>query len=334
MNRREFLTAGTMTVLGGVAYFALPSVVFAQPTAKLRRIAFLSAFPGSDVDAFVKALRPELERLGWTEGRTVTLLEPRTSEGRNDRLPALAAEVVGLAPDVILVQSAPATRALMKATAMIPIVMVGVGDPVLYGIVRSYAEPGGNVTGASYLVNESSNKTLEMLKEVAPRIASVAIFVNPTNEGAEPGMKAMRAAGQALGVRIQLLEVRTAADFEPAFATIRRSGTESLLLLPEALIRSQRVAIGRFAADHRLPLALVGAPRLLDSGGLLTYGPSFDQYPVLAARYVDRILRGANPAKLAIEQPANFQLGLSISSAKSLGLVIPESVRARAELFP
>ncbi len=257
--------------------------------------------------------------------------QPRTSEGQNDRLPALSADLVSLAPELIIVFSAPATRATMHATATIPIVMVAVGDPVLYGIVRSYTHPGGNVTGSSYLAHESTRKTLELLKEVAPRIASVAFLVNPTNEGAEPVIREMRATAKALGVRIHLLEVKTVVDFEPAFEAIRRSRTESLLLGPEPLVRLQRQAVGRFAADQRLPLAMVGSTRYLDAGGLLTYGPSFDQYSALTARYVDRILRGASPAQLPIEQPTKFELGVNLKNAKALGLTLPQSILVRAD---
>ncbi len=324
IDRRSFLRTS--------ALLALTSTAIAQPKDKLRRIALLSAFARSDIDPMMTQLRTELEKFGWIEGRTMTLLEPRTSEGRNDRLPALAAEVVALAPDVIIVFSAPATRALMLATATIPIVMWGVGDPVLYGIVRSYTEPGGNVTGSTALVNEATRKTLDLLKEAAPRIASVALFVNPTNEAAKPGLADLQEAAKARGVRIDVLEVRTAADFEAAFVAIRKAGSESLLLWPEALVRSQRAAIGRFAAEHRLPLAMVAPPRLLDAGVLLTYAASSNEYPVMNARYIDRILRGANPAKLPIEQPTKFELGISLLSAKALGLEISASLLARADV--
>lgn len=322
IDRRMFLR--TSALLG------LSSIAIAQSKDKLPRLGWLSAFPRLDVDAGVKLILPELEKLGWIEGRTITLLEPRTSEGRNNRLPELAAEVVALAPDVIAVWSAPATRALVQATTTIPLVMVGVGDPVAYGIVRSYTEPGGNVTGASYLANEYARKTLELLKEVAPRIVSVAVFTNPTNEGAAPYLREARAVGEKLGLRIHSLEVTAAKDLEAAFAAIQRERTESLLLPPEPLLRAHRVAVGRFAADHRLPMAVVGDPRFLDSGGILTYGPAVDQFPRLAARYIDRILRGANPAKLPIEQPAEFALGISLVSARALRLDVPASVLARA----
>jgi putative ABC transport system substrate-binding protein len=323
MHRRIFLH--------GIAWLALPPVARAQSLERIRRIGVLSAFPADQVVNFPKLLRPELEKLGWTDGRTIVVLESRTSEGNNDRLPALAAEVVGALPDVIVVFSAPATRALMQMTSTIPIIMVGVGDPVAYGLVRSYTEPGGNVTGTSYLVNELSSKTLGLLKEIAPRITSVAVFVNPTNEGGGPILKAVQSAGSALGVRIHSMEVRTAADFEPAHAAIRRSGTESLLLSPDPLILSQRGALGRFAADQRLPMAIAGPARFLDAGGLLTYGAPFNQFIGLTARYIDQVLRGANPAKLPIEQPTKFELGVNLKAAKTLDLTIPQSVLLRAD---
>ncbi|HVF64669.1 MAG TPA: ABC transporter substrate-binding protein [Casimicrobiaceae bacterium] len=297
----------------------------------MRRIAWLTAFPSFDVQPQYKALKSELDKLGWVDGRNAEFLELRSAEGRTDRLPALAAELVRASPDVIVVQSAPATRAAMAATTAIPLVMNGVGDPVNYGIAKSYTEPGGNVTGASYLVNESTKKTLELLKEIAPPITSVVNFINPTNEAAAPGLADLRAAAQVLRVRIDPVEVKTAADFDAAFASIVSHRSESILLWPEALVRSQRMRIGRFAAEHRLPLAIVGGPTLLDAGGLLTYGPATAQYSILVARYVDRVLRGANPAKLPIEQPTKFELGISVVSAKALGIEIPASVLARAD---
>jgi putative ABC transport system substrate-binding protein len=320
--RRTFLLAAA-----GIAF---PWHAHAQATPSLRRIAFLSPFPRADVDAVVKALRPALERLGWHEGRTITLLEPRTSEGQYDRLPALAVEVVALRPDVILVQSAPATRALVAATTTIPIVMVGVGDPVAYGIVRSLAEPGGNVTGAAYLADESARKALGLLKEIAPRIRSVAVFTRPDNEG-DPYLRRMLAgAAKTLGLDVRFVDVRSASDFAPAFATIARLRADALLLGPEALLRSQRFAIGKFAFEQRLPFAIIGGKRYLDAQPLLTYGPAFDQYPSLAASYVDRIFRGANPAKLPVEQPTKFELGLNEAVASTLGLTIPQSIRIQA----
>lgn len=325
------MTVGRRAFLLAAAALGVPPITGAQPKERIRRVAWLSAFPSADLKEPLRTLRSELQKLGWVEGRNVELLEPRSSEGRSDRLSGLAADIVRDAPDAIVVQSAPATRALMKATATIPVVMMGVGDPVTYGIVNSYTAPGGNVTGTSYLVNESTLKTLELLRELAPKVASVANFVNPTNEASGPGLAHLRGAAQALRMRVDAIEVRTPSDFDAALASIASLGSESILLWPEALVRSQRAKIGRFAAEHRLPLAIVGSPVLLDAGGLLTYGPSSAQYPILVARYLDRVLRGAAPGGLPIEQPTKFELGLSLTSAKALGIDVPASVLSRAD---
>lgn len=310
---------------------AVAPLATAQPAGAPRRIATLSAFPRGDVDALLASVKRELERLGWIDGRTIVFLAPRLSEGRYDSLPALAAEVAGLAPDVVLVQSAPATRAMARATATIPIVMVGVGDPVAFGLVRGYTDPGANVTGSSYLVNESSRKALQVLKEIAPGIGSVAVFVNPGNDGTPSYVRDMQEAGKALGLRVLVAEVAGAADFDVAFAAIVRDRAESLIIGPEPLLRAQRATIAGFALRQRLPFMIVGGSRYLDSGALAAYGPSFDQYPVLTARYVDRLLRGATPASLAIEQPAKFDLAINVATAKAIGLGIPETVLARAD---
>ncbi|MDH4181270.1 MAG: ABC transporter substrate-binding protein [Betaproteobacteria bacterium] len=320
-DRRSFLAAATSLAAGAA---------LAQPAGGPRRIALLTAFDRSSVDALVRPLMAELDKLGWPEGRAITLLEPRFADGQYERLPAMAAELVALKPDVILVQSAPATRALMKATPTIPIVMVSVGDPVAYGIVRSLAEPGGNVTGAAFLADESARKAVALLKEMAPRIRTVAFFGRPENDGYKPMARVLNEAAPVLRVEFRFVEVSSAADFEGAFAAILRMRADALVTPPEPLITSQRMAIGRFAAENRLPLAMVGNKRLLDAGPLLTYGPARDVYPALAARYVDRILRGANPAKLPVEQPAKFELGLNEAMASTLGLTIPQSIRIQA----
>ncbi len=201
MDRRTFVAVAGGTLLG------LSPNLRAQSQVTTRRIGFLSAFARADVEAFVRELRAELEKLGWTDGRNIAFLELRTTEGRNDRLPAVAVELVAQGPDVILVQSAPATRALMQATKSIPIVMVGVGNPIEYGMVADYRKPGGNVTGASYLADESVRKTLQLLKEAAPRLRSVAVFTNPSNEAAAPMVKLMRVDAEALGMQAQIVEV-------------------------------------------------------------------------------------------------------------------------------
>jgi len=291
----------------------------------------LSGFARADLDTNVKLLRQELEKLGWFEGRNITILEPRAANGINERLPALAAELLAEAPDLIVVASTPATRAAMQATQTIPVVMAGVGNPVENGLVPSLRHPGGNVTGSTFLADETSRKLLQLLKEAAPRLQSVAFFINPTNEMAGPLLRYIRVDAPALGLRPQLVEVSNPADFEPGFDAILRERTESILLIPEPLIVSKREAIGEFAQRHRLPLAVVGGRSAMPAGALLAYGSSH-QYPQLTARYIDQILKGAKPGELAVEQPSRFELLINMKTANALGLRIPQSILLVAEL--
>ncbi len=219
----------------------------------------------------------------------------------------------------------------MQATKSIPIVMVGVGNPVELGIVAGFVKPGGNVTGSSYLANEYAGKLLQLLKEAVPRLRSVAVFINPSNEAAPPLVKQMRADVGDLGMQAQIVEVSGKGDFEAAFAAIRSANTESILLPPEPLIQSNRDAIAGFAQTHGLPLATVGGSRGLPASGLIAYGPTRGEYARLAARYVDRILKGAKPGDLSIEQPTRFELTINLKAAKALGLTIPQSLIVRAD---
>jgi putative ABC transport system substrate-binding protein len=325
MDRRTFVASA------GGALLALSPNLRAQRQVVVPRIGFLSGFPRADIDVFLSFLRPELETLGWTDGRNILLLEPRITGGDNTRLPSLANELVAEAPDLILVQTVPATRVLMQATKSIPIVMVGVANPVELGIVPGFVQPGGNVTGASFLGNEFASKLLQLLKEAAPRLRSVALFVNPSNEAVAQFVKRMRADAVAIGMQIQVVDVSSPGEFEPAFATIRRANTESILLPPEPLIQSKRDVIADFAQTHGLPLAVVGASRVLPASGLIAFGPARDEYARLAARYIDRILKGAKPGELSIEQPTRFHLVINLKSAKALGLTIPQSLLLRAD---
>jgi putative ABC transport system substrate-binding protein len=297
----------------------------------MRRIGILSAFRRADAEGLANRVRPELDKLGWTDGRNIVILEPRVAEGSNERLPALAAELVAQTPDLILVQSAPATRALMQATKSIPIVMVAVGNPVEYGFVTDFRRPGGNVTGSTFLADESIRKLLQILKEASPRLRSVAVFANPTNEAAAPMVKQIRADAVAIGMRAHVVEVSRPEDFEEAFAAIRRENTESILLPPEALISSKRDAIADFAQRQGLPLAVVGSSRALPASGLIAFGPTTAQYATITARFVDKILKGARPGELPIEQPSTFELVINNKTAKALGLTIPQPLLARAD---
>ena len=325
MDRREFVRA----MAWGLAICS--NVASAQMRAKPYRIGLLSGFSRADVIIFADALRLELKKLGWIDGENVVLLDPRTADGRNERLPLLAEEVVRLDPAVIVVQTAPATRALKQASRSIPIVMVGVGDPVGYGLVDSLARPGGNVTGTSFLVNEGSAKLAEILKEAVPTLTSLALFVNPANEGAVSGVSAMRAAADLLRLRLQLLEVRNPGDFDEAFAAIARERTQAILVWPESLIRSQLSRIADLATKNRLALAVQAGPRSLVPGALLSYAPQAEEFPQLTAILLDRILKGAKPGEIPIMQPTKFVLAINLKTATALGLAIPQSLLLRAD---
>ena len=325
MDRRTFVATA------GGAMFAVPAGLQAQAQATPRRIAFLSAFPRADIEVALGLIRAELEKLGWTDGRNIVLLEARTAEGRYELLPTMAAELVAQGPDLILAQTLPATRALMQATKSIPIVMYAVGNPVELGIVADYRKPGGNVTGSSFMANEYARKLLQLLKEAAPGLRSVAVFANPSNEAADVFSKQMRADAVALGTQAQIVEVRGSGDFDAAFAAIRSANTQSILLPPEPLILAKREAIAAFAQTHRLPLVVVGTSRLLPASGLMVFGPARDEYAQLAARYIDRIWKGAKPGDLAVEQTTRFTLAINLKTAKALGLTIPNSLLLRAD---
>ncbi len=246
MDRRTFVA-----ITGG-ALLGLSPNLWAQGPVPARRIGLLATITRADIEAFLAQLRPELEKLGWADGRNIAFLEPRTSGSDNARLPSLASELVAQGPDLIIVQSVPATRALMQATKSIPIVMSGVANPVELGIVASFVKPGGNVTGSSFLGNEFAGKLLQLLKEAAPRLRSVALFVNPTNEAVPQFVQHMQAVAVALGLEVQVVEVSSPSEFEAAFVAIRRANTESILLPPEPLIRSKRARNRRFRAEIRI----------------------------------------------------------------------------------
>ena len=311
-----------------MAVVLTPRAAAAQGRAR-PRIGILSGGPAVDLRPLVDAFRHELRGLGWTPD-TVTVLEPLTAEGRNERLPALAAAALKADPSVIVAFNAPTVRALKAATTTIPIVMWGVGDPVEYGLVASLARPGGNVTGTSYLVNEVAGKLVELLKELLPAATSVALLMNPDNPGSAPYVRAAQSAGHVVGVRAHVLEVRTPDDFERAFADIARERASGIVLPPEPLVRSQRARVAAFALRQRLPVLLHGSLPLAPDG-VVVLGAKGSEYPRIVASYVDRILRGARPDDLPIYQPTEFELGLNMKMAKALGLTVPSSLRLRAD---
>ena len=324
MKRRRFVLHG----VGATLACAVCRPASSQATP--RRIVFFTLFTRADVEVFLGLLRTEMQKLGWTDGRNMTL-ELRSTEGRNDLLPVAAAEIVAQAPDLLLVQSLPATRALMQATKTLPIVMVSVGNPVENGLVASYGKPGGNATGSVYPADEAMRKLLQLLKEAVPRLRSVALFTNPSNEAAALMVRLLRADALAMGLELQVVEVVAKGDFEAAFAAIRSAKTQAILLPPEALIVSQREAIAGFAQSLGLPLAIVAASRGLAASGLMAFGPSRIEFAQIAARQADRILKGAKPGELPIEQPTRFELAINVRAARALGLTIPQALLLRAD---
>lgn len=323
-GRRDFIAGAARLLLATAAGRD------ARGQASPPRIGFLNAFELATAENFYELLRPELHKLGWSDGRNIQLLPPKASGGRNELLPAMAAELVDQAPALILVQSLPATRAAMQATRSIPIVMVSVGSPVEYGIVADYRKPGGNVTGSRYPNEEATGKLLQFLKEAAPRLRSVALFANPNNEAAPAMARRNRADATALGLQLQVVEVQGAGDFEAAFAAIARAGTESILLPPEPLILTHRELIAAFAHKQGLPLVLVGVGRALPASGLMAFGPPRAEYAEITARFINRVLKGAKPAELPIEQPTRFELTVNLKTAQALGLSLPQSLLLRA----
>jgi putative ABC transport system substrate-binding protein len=313
---------------------ALALVVFfssgaAGQQGKTSRVGYLLFSSASAYSARLAEQRQALADLGWVQGRNL-VIEQRSAENQNDRLPELAADLVRDGVSVIVAENASATRAAMQATSSIPIVMAGVGDPVRYGLIASLAKPGGNVTGLSFLISEMMLKNLELLKEVAPRTARVALLANPSNPGVAPTMADLQRAAPALGIRVIQVDVLTPDDFERAFATIVRERADGILVTPEQLIFSQRHRIAAFAEKHRLPSAY-SSVRFMDAGGLMAMASNFQDFPRLLASYVDKLLKGAKAADLPVEQPSKFELIINAKTAKAIGLTLPQSLLLRAD---
>ena len=311
------------------ALLAAPLAAGAQVPGKVPRIGFLSTFSPADSPRWLQGFRQGLRDLGYTEGHNIAI-EYRYAEGRLERLPDLAAELVRLKVDVIVSENTPASLAAKQATATIPIVMMIVGDPVGSGLVASLARPGGNVTGMSVQLPELDAKRLQLLKEVVPKASRVAVLWNPTSPITRPQFAEVKAAVQALRVQLESLEVRSPNDFEGAFqaATQRRAG--ALLVLADSLMVSQRTRVAALAAKSRLP-SMSGVSEFAEAGGLMVYGPNVSDIARRAATYVDKILKGAKPADLPVEQPTKFDLVINLKTAKALGLTIPQSVLMRAD---
>jgi putative ABC transport system substrate-binding protein len=319
MDRRAFI----VTVGGGL--LAAPLAAETQPAAKVARLGVL-LFGTPDTDAF-PAIRRGLGALGYVEGRNI-LFEHRYAEGRPERLPDLASDLVRSKPDLIIAAGGDVAPFAKRATGTIPIVMITSADPVQGGLVASLARPGGNVTGVTFVSSDLAGKRLQFLKEAAPGVTRVAVLWNPDHPDGE--FPATLAAGRSLGVQVQSLEVRGRDDFAGAFAAANRERMEAVIVVSSRLMTLNRARILDLAAQNRLLLVSGWGPWAAE-GGLLSYGPDLDAVIRSSATYVDRILKGARPADLPVEQPTKFELVINMRTAKALGLTIPQSLLLRAD---
>ena len=294
-----------------------------QPPAKSSRIGLLGDVPRFLDEAFREGLRD----LGYVDGQNL-VIEYRPSEWKYERLPRLAADLVRLKVDVIVTASPAATEAAKRATSTIPIVFTVSGDPVAEGFVASLARPGGNITGLATTSPELVGKQLEMLKGIAPKISRVAVLQNPNTH--RDVLQLTEGAARALGLQLHILAARTASEIEAAFATMSSLRADGILVMRDAVFRAQRAQITALAAKNRLP-AVYGLREEAEAGGLMAYGASVPQLYRRAATYVDKILKGAKPADLPIEQPTKFELVINLKTAKALGLTIPQSLLGRAD---
>ncbi len=323
MDRRAFL-AGTGAVL-----LAAPLVAEAQQAAKVPRIGFLSPLSPTDNPDLLEAFRQGMRELGYAEGQTIAI-EYRFAEGRPERLPALAAELVRLKVDVIVTTGPPAPEAAKQATGTIPIVFAVVGDPVAERLIANLARPGGNITGLASITPEVVGKQLELLKEVASKVSPVAVLQNPSNQIHPFVLREAEGAARALGMQLQILKAGSPAEIEAAFAAMRSQRAGGVLVLRDALFLAQRTQIVALAAKSHLP-AVYGHREEAEAGGLMAYGASVPFMYRRAATYVDKILKGAKPGDLPVEQPTKFELVINLKTAKALGLTIQQSLLQRAD---
>ena len=322
VKRREFIT-----LLGG-AVAAWPLAARAQQPGRLRTIGFLGPNTHSAASEWVAALVKRLRELGWTEGRTITI-EYRWAEGREERFAEIAAELVRLKADVIVTSGTQAVMASKNATSVIPIVFATAGDPVGSGLVASLARPGGNVTGLATLANELAGKRLELLREVVPSLRQLAIMGNVGNPYITLELGEVRAAARMLGLEAITLEIRRAQDLASAFEALK-SGADALYVCTDALVNTHRIRINIAALGERLP-TMHGSRDFVEAGGLMSYGPNFPDMFRRTADYVDKILRGAKPGDLPVEQPTKFDLVVNLTTAKALRLEIPPTLLTRAD---
>ena len=326
------MTRATWLMVMGTCAMGLVATLLgaeAQQAGKVFRVGFLTAYSSSADASLFDSFRQGMRKLGYEEGRDIAY-ETRWAEGRFERLPGLAAELVGLKPDVMLVSTTPAVLAAKKATKTIPIVMTGVGDPVGTGIVANLARPGENITGNTNIMGEMTGKRLELLKQVVPRLSRVAVLGHPGDPIFAVQMRHAEAVARSLRVEIFPVEIRANSELDRAFETIVKRRADGVLRLGDALVGPGRQRTSELAMEHRLPTMATRVEEV-EAGLLLSYGPSRVDGFQQAATYVDKILKGAKPADLPVQQATKFEMAINLKTAKALGLTIPQSVLGRAD---
>jgi putative ABC transport system substrate-binding protein len=312
-------TLGCIVILA--AGLCVASLAAAQRTGKVPRVGVLVPFIGPATNLFSEVFRQGLRELGYVEGQSLTL-EYRSAEGSYERLPALATELVGLQVDVIVTWSTPAALAAQHATSTIPVVFTAVADPILSGLVASFARPGGNLTGVTHIPSELDQKRLELLTEAVPNAARIAVLWHPEFPPNVEGVQALQSAAQTLRVELLLVAYRGPQDFEEALAVMRRDGAAALFVMPHPTTSGHATRLAALAATHQLP-AMAPYREFAEAGGLLAYGAKFADLYQRAAALVDKILKGAKPSDVPVERPMRFELVINRKTAQALGLTLP-----------
>jgi len=317
--------------IGIAVVFALsilaPLAAEAQPAGRLPRVGVISE--GATLPSSATGFGQGLRELGYTEGQNI-IVEYRYAAGRSDQFPKFATELIALGVDVLVVQGTVSAQSAKAVTSTVPIVFALAGDPVGSGLVASLARPGGNATGLSNLVSELSGKQLEILKAAAPQVSRIGVLYNPVNPASRVALEEARAAARTLAVALEVQEIRQPNELARAFSLLRARRAGALLMISDSVLLTQVSEVSKLALQSRLP-AIVANREFPEAGGLFAYGPSFRENLRRAAGYVDKILKGAKPADLPVEQPTKFDLVINLKTAKALGLTIPQSLLVRAD---
>jgi putative tryptophan/tyrosine transport system substrate-binding protein len=321
-SRRAFLATS-------IAVIVAPFAAAAQPPAKTWRIGYLGPVAPSAGARLLESFRQGLRELGYVEGQNISI-DYRWAEGRLDRFPVLAAELTQLRVDVIVTYNNPGVAALQQATRTIPIVVANMGDPVGSGFVASLARPGGNITGFTGLSEDLSRKWVELLREAAPKVSRVAVLTVSQTPAADAQWRQIQAAAKALRAIAQRHQIAGPDEIGNAFASLIKGRAQGLIVLPNAVTNARRTQVASLAAEHRLP-GMYPDSQYVEAGGLMSYAANFSDLHRRAATLVDKILKGARPADLPIQQPTTFELAINFRTAKALGLAIPPSLLLRAD---